>query len=140
MKKFFNPYWNILVYHDYGPLLLFWNIADLANNRVLWMSYAEALDTGNEWAYLQYCLYFVVALGMLFSLPNIRSCSRFVGSYLILYIFSTTRFVSKVLYDEEFASSVDIGRSLIVTGVYFLLWVWIYVKMRVEILHKDLHG
>jgi hypothetical protein len=27
-----------------------------------------------------------------------------------------------------------------VTGVYFTLWVWIYVKMRVEIMHKDLRG
>lgn len=140
MKKFLNPYWNILVYHDYGPLLLFWNIADLANNRVLWMSYAEALDTGNEWAYFQYSLYFVVALGMLFSLPNIRSCSRFVGAYLLLYIFSTTRFISKVVYDPEFASSVDIGRSLLVTGVYFILWVWIYMKMRLEIMHRTING
>lgn len=140
MKKFIHTYWNILVYHDYGPLLLFWNIADLANNRVLWMTYGEALDSGNEWAYFQYSLYFVVALGMLFSLPNIRSCSRFVGAYLLLYIFSTTRFITKVVTDTDFASSVDIGRSLVVTGVYFLLWVWIYVKMRMEILHKDLNG
>ena len=68
MRSFFKAYKDILVYHDYGPLLLFWNIADLANNRVLWMSYGEALDGGNEWAYFQYALYFVVALGMLFSL------------------------------------------------------------------------
>lgn len=104
------------------------------------MTYGEALDSGNEWAYFQYSLYFVVALGMLFSLPNIRSCSRFVGAYLLLYIFSTTRFITKVVTDTDFASSVDIGRSLVVTGVYFLLWVWIYVKMRMEILHKDLNG
>jgi hypothetical protein len=63
MRSFFKAYKDILVYHDYGPLLLFWNIADLANNRVLWMSYGEALDGGNEWAYFQYCLYFVVASG-----------------------------------------------------------------------------
>ena len=88
MQSFFKAYKDILVYHDYGPLLLFWNIADLANNRVLWMSYGEAVDGGNEWAYFQYALYFVVALGMLFSLPNVRSCSRFVGVYLLLYIFS----------------------------------------------------
>jgi hypothetical protein len=62
MRGFFKAYRDILVYHDYGPLLLFWNIADLANNRVLWMSYGEAL------------------------------------------------------------------------------WVWIYVKMRVEVMHKDLRG
>ena len=139
MRSFFKAYKDILVYHDYGPLLLFWNIADLTNNRVLWMSYGEALDGGNEWAYFQYCLYFVVALGMLFSLPNIRSCSRFVGVYLMLYIFSTTRFVSNVMDDPEFAFG-DVGRSLVVTGVYFTLWVWIYVKMRVEVMHKDLHG
>jgi len=139
MKSFFKSYRDILVYHDYGPLLLFWNIADLANNRVLWMSYAEALDNGMEWAYLQYCLYFVVALGMLFSLPNIRSCSRFVGTYLLLYIFSTTRFVVKVLDDPDFAAG-EVGRSLVVTGVYFALWVWIYVKMRLEVMHKDFRG
>ena len=137
MKKFLSSYRDILVYHDYGPLLLFWNIADLANNRVLWMSYGEALDSGIEWAYFQYCLYFVVALGMLFSLPNVRSCSRFVGVYLLLYIFSTTRFIVKVFDDPDFAAG-EVGRSLVVTGVYFTLWVWIYVKMRVEVMHKDL--
>jgi hypothetical protein len=139
MRSFFKAYKDILVYHDYGPLLLFWNIADLANNRVLWMSYGEALDGGNEWAYFQYCLYFVVALGMLFSLPNIRSCSRFVGTYLLLYIFSTTRFLVNVFSDPEFAAG-EVGRSLVVTGVYFTLWVWIYVKMRMEVTHKDLRG
>jgi len=139
MKSFFKAYKDILVYHDYGPLLLFWNISDLANNRVLWMSYGEAVDGGNEWAYFQYALYFVVALGMLFSLPNIRSCARFVGVYLMLYVFSTTKFVLSVMADPEFAFG-DVGRSLIVTAVYFSLWVWIYVKMRVEVMHKDLRG
>ena len=130
MRSFFKAYKDILVYHDYGPLLLFWNIADLANNRVLWMSYGEAVDGGNEWAYFQYALYFVVALGMLF---------RFVGVYLMLYIFSTTKFVLSVMADPEFAVG-EIGRSLVVTGVYFTLWVWIYVKMRMEVMHKDLRG
>ena len=139
MQNFLKSYKDILVYHDYGPLLLFWNIADLANNRVLWMSYGEALDNGMEWAYLQYALYFVVALGMLCSLPNIRSCSRFVGAYLLLYIFSTTKFVVNVLSDPEFAVG-EVGRALVVTGVYFSLWVWIYVKMRMEVMHKDLRG
>ena len=139
MKRFFQSYKDILVYHDYGPLLLFWNVADLANNRVLWMSYGKAIDSGMEWAYLQYALYFVVALGMLFSLPNIRSCSRFVGAYLLLYIFSTTKFVVSVLSDDEFAAG-EVGRALVVTGVYFTLWVWIYVKMRIEIMHKDIRG
>ena len=139
MRSFFKSYKDILVYHDYGPLLLFWNIADLANNRVLWMSYGEALDNGMEWAYFQYALYFVVALGMLFSLPNVRSCSRFVGAYLLLYIFSTTKFVVNVLSDPEFAVG-EVGRALVGTGVYFSLWVWIYVKMRVEVMHKDIRG
>jgi hypothetical protein len=103
------------------------------------MSYGEALDNGMEWAYLQYALYFVVALGMLFSLPNIRSCSRFVGAYLLLYIFSTTKFVVNVLSDDEFAVG-EVGRALVVTGVYFSLWVWIYVKMRMEVMHKDIRG
>ncbi len=139
MRSFLKAYKDILVYHDYGPLLLFWNIADLANNGVLWMGYGEALDNGMEWAYFQYALYFVVALGMLFSLPNIRSCSRFVGTYLLLYVFSTTKFVISLLGDPEFASG-DAGRALVVTGVYFTLWVWIYVKMRIEIVHKDIRG
>ena len=139
MRNFLKSYKDILVYHDYGPLLLFWNIADLANNRVLWMSYGEALDNGMEWAYLQYALYFVVALGMLFSLPNVRSCSRFVGAYLLLYIFSTTKFVVNVLSDPEFAVG-EVGRALVVTGVDFSLWVWIYGKIRVEVMHKALRG
>ena len=140
MNKFLKSYRDIIVYHDYGPLLLFWNISDLVNNRVLWMSYAESLDAGSEWAYFQYSIYFVVALGMLFSLPNIRSCSRFVGAYLLLYIFSTTRFIVKVSSDSAYADSVDISRSLIITGVYFSLWIWIYVKMRIEVVHRKLNG
>ena len=139
MRQFLQSYKDIVVYHDYQPLLLFWCTSDLVNNRVLWTRYSDWLD-GGEWAYLQYCLYFVVSLGMLFSLPNIRSCARFVGTYLLLYIFSTTRFVYLILSDEEAAANPDIMRSLTVTGVYFCLWVWIYVKMRVEIVHKDLNG
>ena len=140
MRRFLKSYKDIIVYHDYQPLLLFWCSSDLVNNQVLWTRYSEWIDDGGEWAYLQYCLYFVVALGMLFSLPNIRSCVRFVGTYLILYIFSTTRFVYLVLTDPEIAQSPNIARSLTVTGVYFCLWVWIYIKMRVEIIHKDLNG
>ena len=138
---YIRSYRDILVYHDYQPLLLFWNVADLANNRVLWMSYGEAIEGGMEWAYFQYCVYFVVALGMLFTLPWLESCVRFVGAYLMLYIFSTTRFVFMVLTDEEFAQNPDIGRSLVVTGVYFVLWLWIYAKMRLELAHRRVsHG
>lgn len=139
MRQFLKPYKEILVYHDYGPLLLFWNVADLANNRVLWTTYAQAIQEGQQWAYMQYALYFVVALGMLFSLPNVRSCVRFVGAYLLLYIFSTTRFVYMVCADPTFAAG-QVKRSLVITGVYFTLWVWIYWKMRLEIIHKDLNG
>jgi hypothetical protein len=57
----------------------------------------------------------------------------------MLYIFSTTKFILSVMADPEFAFG-DVGRSLVVTAVYFALWVWIYVKMRVEVMHKDLRG
>ena len=57
----------------------------------------------------------------------------------MLYVFSTTKFVMSVMADPEFAFG-DVGRSLVVTAVYFTLWVWIYVKMRVEVMHKDLRG
>ena len=140
MISYLKSYRDIIVYHDYAPLLLFWNIADLVNNRVLWMTYAEAIDGGQEWAYVQYALYFVVALGMLFSLPNVKSCARFVGAYLMLYIFSTTRFLYLVAIESDKLDGHDIGRSLAVTGVYFSLWVWIYVKMRLEIIHRKLNG
>ena len=138
--EYLRSYKDILIYHDYQPLLLFWNISDLVNNRVLWMSYSEALEGDMEWAYVQYCLYFVVALGMLFTLPWLESCVRFVGAYLMLYIFSTTRFVYMVATDEEFSQNPDIARSLIVTGVYFVLWLWIYAKMRVELAHRRVRG
>ena len=140
MRKFFSSYKDIVVYHDYQPLLLFWCTSDLINNRVLWSKYSDWLADGGEWAYLQYCLYFVVALGMFFTLPNIRSCVRFVGGYLLLYIFSTSRFLYLVFTDPEMAENPDIGRSLTVTMVYFTLWLWIYIKMKVEIIHRDLNG
>ena len=140
IKAYFKSYKDIIVYHDYQPLLLFWNISDIANNRVLWGSFWEYKEQGMESAYIQYAIYFCVSLGMLFSLPNLRSCARFVAAYLLLYIFSTTKFVHTVLTDEEFAANPDIGRSLVVTGVYFTLWCWIYIKMRVEIAHRNTHG
>jgi hypothetical protein len=134
-----KPYKDILVYHDYGPLLLFWNISDIFNNRILWMSYSDALGSGQEWAYAQYVLYFIVAIGMLVSLPNVKRCAKFVGAYLLLYIFSTTRFLYMVATEPNFMEG-DIGRSLVVTGVYFTLWVWIYWKMRLEMIHKDINN
>ena len=138
-KRILQPYKDILVYHDYGPLLLFWNISDIFNNRILWQSYTDAVASGQHWAYYQYVLYFIVAIGMLVNLPNVRRCSKFVGAYLLLYIFSTTRFLYLVATDPEFAVG-DVGRSLVITAVYFTLWVWIYWKMRVEIIHKDINN
>lgn len=139
-KEYFRTYKDIIVYHDYQPLLLFWNISDIANNRVLWSTYWDYKEMGAESAYIQYALYFCVSLGMLFSLPNLRSCARFVAAYLLLYIFSTTKFIAKFLTDEEFAQNPDIKRSLVVTGVYFTLWCWIYLKMRVELAHRNTNG
>ena len=92
-KEYFRTYKDIIVYHDYQPLLLFWNISDIANNRVLWSTYWDYKEMGAESAYIQYALYFCVSLGMLFSLPNLRSCARFVAAYLLLYIFSVIRYV-----------------------------------------------
>jgi hypothetical protein len=140
MRRFFRVYKDIFIYYDYQPLLLFWNIADLVNNRVIWSTYGEFADQGAEAAYIQYALYFCVSLGMLFSLNDLKSNIRFVGAYLILYIFSTTRFIVKIFTDPEFAESNEIGRSLVVTGVYFSLWVWLYVKMRVELAHRKTNG
>tara|TARA_B100000214_G_C23947636_1_gene618753 strand:- start:357 stop:683 length:327 start_codon:yes stop_codon:yes gene_type:complete len=104
---------------------------------VIWSTYWEWKEQGQEWAYLQYSLYFVVALGMLFSLPNIKSCVRFVGAYLLLYIITMTRFVYLFLTDEDVSSNPDMPRAITVTLVYFFLWVWIYVRMKVEIAHKQ---
>ena len=139
-KSYFKTYKDIIVYHDYQPLLLFWNISDIANNRVIWESYWDYKEMGAESAYIQYALYFCVSLGMLFSLPNLRSCARFVAAYLLLYVFSTTKFVVTYFTDPEFAQNPDIKRSLVVTGVYFTLWCWIYLKMRVELAHRNVHG
>ena len=140
VRSYLTTYKDIIVYHDYQPLLLFWNISDIANNRVIWETYWDYKEMGAESAYIQYALYFCVSLGMLFSLPNLRSCARFVAAYLLLYVFSTAKFVVTFLTDEEFAQNPDIKRSLVVTGVYFTLWCWIYLKMRVELAHRNANG
>jgi len=140
VRSYLGTYKDIIVYHDYQPLLLFWNISDIANNRVIWETYWDYKEMGAESAYIQYALYFCVSLGMLFSLPNLRSCARFVAAYLLLYVFSTAKFVVTFLTDEEFAQNPDIKRSLVVTGVYFTLWCWIYLKMRVELAHRNANG
>ena len=137
--KFLKSYRDIIVFHDYQPLLLFWNVADLFNNRVVWSTYWEWKDQGGEWAYLQYALYFVIALGMLFSLPDIRSCARFVGAYILMYIVTMTRFLYLFFTDTDIANNPDTPRAATVTLVYFFLWVWIYIRMRVEIAHKKVN-
>jgi len=45
-----------------------------------------------------------------------------------------------LLSDPELVFEMVIVKNLTITFVYFLLWLWIYVKMKKEAVHKKING
>ena len=140
MKQLIQKYKDILIYHDHQPLLLFWSISDLFNNQVLWTDLAFWESVGQPDTYYLYWVYLFISLGILSSLNRVEVCARFVLTYLMLHIFSTVRFLTDLYQAPDLEFELVIVKNLTITFIYFVLWTWIYTKMKKEAVHRKING
>jgi hypothetical protein len=137
-KSYFKNIKNILIYFDYQTLLFWWCISDCLNNQVLWTNYSYWLELGQPNTYWLYFVYLLFSSLIVISLNNLNWLVKFVGCYLILYLFSTVRYVVDIVVQDDFQLVKDF-RALLITGWYFSMWLWIYFKLKKEKLHKSLN-
>jgi len=139
ISNYFKKIREKLLYFDFQPLLLFWVISDFLNNQVLWtnLSYWEGVGQPNT--YWLYMFYLIGSVGMIIAIHDIKWLSRFVSYYLMLYLFSTIRYLLNVYLNinEEPLTIVDL-KNILVTCWYAFMWCWILFKLKKEILHKTL--
>ena len=140
MKSLLSKYKDILVYYDHQPLLLFWAVADVFNNQVLWTDLSYWTEIGQPDTYFLYLAYLFVSLGILFTLNRVEWCARFVFGYLMLHIFSTVRYLVSLYLEPDLEFELVIVKNLTITFVYFVLWVWIYSKMKKEAVLRKING
>ena len=136
IRDYFKNIKNILIYFDYHSLLFWWCISDCLNNQVLWTTYSYWLELGQPNTYYLYFAYLILSLSIVFSLNNLNYLIRFIGMYLVLYLFSTIRYCLSIYTQENF-DLLDF-RALLITSWYFSMWLWIYLKLKKEQLHKSL--
>jgi hypothetical protein len=76
---------------------------------------------------------------MIISINNTKWLSRFVSLYLVLYLFSTIRYVVNIFstLDTEPFVITDF-KNLLITFFYASMWTWILFKLKREVLHKSL--
>ena len=135
-----KKYKDILVYYDHQPLLLFWAVSDLFNNQVLWTTLSYWAEMGQPDTYYLYLAYLFVSLGILSTLNRVEWCARFVFGYLMLHIFSTVRYLVSLYLEPDLEFELVIVKNLTITFVYFVLWVWIYSKMKKEAVLRKING
>jgi|TARA_R110001592_G_scaffold210560_1_gene462194 hypothetical protein len=140
LRDLVKKYKEILIYHDHQPLLLFWAVSDLFNNQVLWTDLAFWESVGQPDTYYLYWVYFFISLGILLTLNRVEWCARFVFGYLILHIFSTVRFLTDLYLTPDVEFELVIVKNLTITFIYFVLWTWIYTKMKKEAVHRKING
>jgi len=136
INRYFQNIKNILIYFDYHSLLFWWCISDCLNNQVLWNTYSYWLELGQPNTYWLYLTYFILSLSIVLSLNNLNYLIRFIGMYLVLYLFSTVRYCLSIYTEENF--DLQDFRALLITAWYFSMWLWIYLKLKKEQLHKSL--
>ena len=140
LRELIKKYKEILIYHDHQPLLLFWAVSDLFNNQVLWTDLAFWESVGQPDTYYLYCVYLFISLGILLTLNRVEWCVKFVFGYLMLHIFSTARFLTDLYLAPDVEFELVIVKNLTITFIYFVLWVWIYAKMKKEVVHRKVNG
>ena len=138
IKKYFRNIVEILKFHDIQPLLLIWCTSDLLNNQVLWTDYNYWLELSQPNTYFLYMAYLVITCGMLFFLNNLVWLSRFISGYLLLTIFATIRFLVSLFSDSEADFDSQTIRALVITVFYFMMWSWLWFKVKREILYKKI--
>jgi hypothetical protein len=138
ITKYFKSIKNTLLYFDFQPLLFFWISSDILNNLVLWteLSYWEAAGQPNT--YWLYFMYLICSTSMLIFINNITWLSRFVTVYLILYLFSTIRYLVNVFGGDSESFTITDFKNILITCWYAFMWAWILFKLKKEILHKSL--
>ena len=140
MRELLAKYKEILVYYDHQPLLFFWAVADVFNNQVLWTDLFYWTEMGQPETYWLYMVYLVISLGILSTLNKVEKCVMFVFWYLLMHIFSTIRFCVSLYLEPDLEFEMVIVKNLTITFVYFLLWVWIYSKMKMEAVLKKINS
>ena len=140
MLNLVKKYKEILIYHDHQPLLLFWAVSDLFNNQVWWTDLAFWESVGQPDTYYLYFVYLFISLGILLTLNRVEWCARFVFGYLMLHIFSTVRFLTDLYLTPDLEFELVIVKNLTITFIYFVLWTWIYTKMKKEAVFRKING
>ena len=140
MRTLIQKYKEILIYYDHQPLLLFWAVADLFNNQILWTDLSFWQEAGQPDTYFLYWAYFIISAGILLTLDRVAWCAKFVFGYLTLHIFSTVRFLVSLYLEPDLEFELVIVKNLTITFVYFILWLWIYSKMKKEAVHRKINA
>ena len=137
IKKYFSSIKNTLLYFDFQPLLFFWISSDILNNLVLWTDFGYWEAAGQPNTYWLYLSYLVCSTLMLVFIHNLKWLSRFVSIYLILYLFSTIRYLVSIYGGDEAFALTDF-KNILITCWYAFMWTWILFKLKKEQLHKSL--
>jgi hypothetical protein len=137
ITKYFKSIKNTLLYFDFQPLLFFWISSDILNNLVLWTTLDYWTSVGQPNTYWLYFAYLICSVSMVCFIHNIKILSRFVSVYLILYLFSTIRYLVNVFSGDEFFTVTDF-KNILITCWYSFMWIWILFKLKKEILEKSL--
>ena len=140
IKKYLQELLRIIKFYDAQPLLLFWSVSDILNNQILWTNYDFWVELGQANTYWLYCVFFIASCGILFSLASLKWCSRFVSLYLILYMFSTIRYLVDSYHSNSFVFDTQAVKSLSITFLYFTMWVWIWSKLKREKFYRKLNN
>ena len=136
--KYLQKIKDVLVYFDFEPLLFMWVASDILNNMVLWTTYSYWEDLGQPNTYWLYFTYLIGSLGMLVFLHNKKWLARFISFYLIIYLFSTIRYLVNIFGADGEAFTVLDAKNILITCWYASMWVWVLFKVKKEILHKSL--
>ena len=75
---------------------------------------------------------------MMVFLHNKKWLARFITYYLIIYLFSTIRYLVDILQGEGDPFSFIDAKNIIITCWYASMWIWILFKVKKEVLHKTL--
>ncbi len=138
MKSYFRKIKDTLLYFDFEPLLFMWVASDILNNQVLWTTLSYWKEVGQPYTYWLYFAYLIGSVSMLIFLHNKKLLSIFITYYLILYLFSTIRYLVDIFGGNgEPFSLIDI-KNILITCWYASMWIWILFKVKKELLHNSL--
>ena len=137
IKIYFKKLRDTLVYFDFQPLLFFWISSDTLNTHVLWTTHKYWVEAGQGDTYFLYLAFLVFSLSMLISIHKYKRMIYFVSGYLCLYLFSTIRYLLNIDWSVGF-EIIDY-KNLLITIWYALMWIWIWFKIKNEILHKEIN-